>query len=198
MKNLVLVGASHGERLYEALRTLPSYGTEFTAVSWCKKGKTFENLNWPHSLAENDLLICIPFGNELTPRSNTFYCKKTRICHLLRFEPYTAEYWDRLYRQLENKLHTLGGKAVIIDNIYRHVCCTSHKHPGWISYQQALNKQIRSRFSSETCRVVDHRQLLPLGFKKARSILEHRGLQYDSVHFRDYKPLAKRLLDLLR
>jgi len=197
MHRLLIVGASHGQRLYEALTTLPGYGTAFTAVNYCKRGKRFCDLEWPLSVEKSDIVIIIPFGNDLTPRANVSYCRTDRVIHLLKFVPFSSDHWEKLYSSLQKRLDSLDCKKVLIDNIYRHLCCDTHRFSGWLTYQKQLNKQLKARFSSLSCFVIDHRRLLPLSYNQSKSVLAHRKLQTDSVHFRDYRPIAEKLLKRL-
>jgi hypothetical protein len=195
MRNIILVGASHGRHLHKALKTLPGYGTEFTVNCLCESGKKFFDLKWPVKVNSTDYLVVIPFGNDLQPRSNVHFTGGT--AHLVRFQPYSNQYWENLFQGLRARLADRNCEVRIIDNFYRHLCCHLHTNPGWLSYQTTVNKEIRRNFHGDRCQVIDHRSLLPLTYKKARKIPLYKELLKDSVHFRNYRPIAERLLSIL-
>jgi hypothetical protein len=49
MYTVYIVGASHGRRIGDALKTLAGYGTQFQVSFHCIGGKKFEELYWPNS-----------------------------------------------------------------------------------------------------------------------------------------------------
>jgi hypothetical protein len=198
MYTVFVVGASHGRRIGEALKKLAGYGTEFQVSSQCIGGKGFEELNWPNlkNLLENDVLIIVPFGNDLVERK--FVSKKGGLIHLNQFVPRDNKYFDRLFQLLASKLSKTNCIVRILTNFYRHLCCRKHQHAGWLSYQNEVNKKIYSKFHTRgKIQVVDHRYLLPLTFRQAKDTEKYRALQTDSVHFADYTVLAKKILSTL-
>ena len=195
MYTIHVVGASHGRRIGEALKKLKGYGTVFQVSFNCIGGKKFEELNWPNlkNIEENDLLIIVPFGNDLVERKYVF--KSKGIIHLKHFLPRDNKHFDRLFQLLAAKISKINCNVRILTNFYRHLCCRIHDHEGWLSYQNEVNRKIFARFhTSGKIQVVDHRSLLPLNFKKAKDTKRYRALQTDSVHFADYTVLAEKIL----
>jgi len=198
MYTIHVVGASHGRRIGEALKKLKGYGTLFQVSFNCIGGKKFEELNWPNlkNIEENDLLIIVPFGNDLVERKYIF--KSKGIIHLKHFLPRDNKHFDRLFQLLAAKISKINCNVRILTNFYRHFCCRIHDHEGWLSYQNEVNRKIFARFhTSGKIQVVDHRSLLPLNFKKAKDTKRYRALQTDSVHFADYTVLAEKILRTL-
>jgi hypothetical protein len=198
MYTVYIVGASHGRRIGEALKRVSGYGTEFQVSFHCIGGKKFEELYWPSlkNIAENDLLIVVPFGNDLVERKFVF--KNKGIIHLNHFVPRDNKHFDRLFQLLAAKISKTNCNVRILTNFYRHFCCRDHDHEGWLSYQNEVNRKIFSRFhTSGKIQVVDHRSLLPLNFKKAKDTKRYWALQTDSVHFADYTVLAEKIIRTL-
>ncbi len=195
--HIILVAASNGWRLFQALQRIPGYGTTFTVTCLCVRGATFFNLVWPTTVKDDDVLVVIPFGNDLVSRNFVKFDKKTGVIHLEKFVPFEKTYWERLLKSLANKLSDKNCSVFVIDNFYRHFCCDTHRHKGWLSYQTTVNKGIRKRFENSQITVVDHTQLLGNPRIYKRNHLEYRKLQRDSVHFRDFSPIARNLLKML-
>lgn len=194
MRRIILVGASHGWRIYEALKTLPDYGVKFTVLCLCKRGARFSGLVWPKKVELEDSLIVFPFGNDVQPKSHIEFQRHPRTIHLAKFTPYKAEYWENLHQELISRLAGLNCAVKVVDSFYRHFCCNKHVHPGWVKYQASLNSQLRKKCIAANIQVIDHRTLLPLKYRQTRKIGEYRKLMSDAVHFLDYLPIAKVLL----
>jgi hypothetical protein len=118
--HIILVGASHGWRLHEALKTISGYGTTFTVTCLCVRGATFYRLQWPTSVKNDDVLVVILFGNDIQPKSHLEFDKKSRKIHLLKFIPYDKKYWDNLFNALTEKLANRNCTILMIDNFYCH------------------------------------------------------------------------------
>jgi stalled ribosome alternative rescue factor ArfA len=196
--HIILVGASHGWRLFRALKRIPGYGTTFKVTCLCVRGAKFVDLFWPQTVKESDFLVVIPFGNDLHPRKFVRFDGYLKVFHLDKFVPYTEEYWNILFTKLHERLSDKNCKIIVIDNFYRHFCCDAHKHKGCLRYQTKINKNIQKYFENSSVKVVDHVLLLENPRIIKRNHLEYRKLQCDSVHFRDYfancKELAKNAL----
>jgi stalled ribosome alternative rescue factor ArfA len=192
--HIILVGASHGWRLFRSLKQISGYGITFTVTCLCVRGAKFADLHWPQTVKENDFLVVIPFGNDVINRKNINFDRKTGIIHLVKFVPYEKEHWKTLFTKLQEKLSDKNCKILVIDNFYRHFCCDTHRHKGWLSYQTQVNKKLREQFKGSEIKVIDHRYLLNDPRIVKANVLEYRKLQGDSVHFRDYSPIAKNLL----
>jgi hypothetical protein len=195
--HIILVGASHGWRLFQALKRIPGYGVTFKVTCLCVRGARFADLFWPQTVQKDDFLVIIPFGNDVHIRRFVKYDRFRKVFHLERFVPYQKGYWDSLFSRLREKLSDKNCNKIVIDNFYRHLCCERHRHKGWLAYQSKVNKELRDQFKDTSIRVVDHRLLLPNTRNCKLNASEYRKLQGDSVHFRDYFPIAIRLLNLL-
>jgi hypothetical protein len=195
--HIILVGASHGWRLFQALKRIPGYGITFKVTCLCVRGARFADLFWPQTVRKSDFLVVIPFGNDLHIRKFVRFDKYLKVFHLDKFVPYPDEYWNNLFAQLRGRLSDKNCKIAVINNFYRHLCCDAHRHKGWLSYQTKINKNIQKLFENSSVKVIDHRLLLDNHRILKKNPFEYRKLQCDSVHFRDYLPIARNLLKLL-
>jgi hypothetical protein len=195
--HIILVGASHGWRLFQALKRVPGYNSTFKVTCLCVRGARFADLFWPQTVKKDDFLVVIPFGNDLHIRRFVRFDKYLKVFHLDKFLPYPDEYWNNLFAQLQERLSGKNCKIAVINNFYRHLCCEAHRHKGWLSYQTKINKNIQKLFENSSVKVIDHRLLLDNHRILKKNPFEYRKLQGDSVHFRDYLPIAKNLLKLL-
>jgi hypothetical protein len=141
--------------------------------------------------------VVIPFGNDLHIRRFVRFDRDLKVFHLDKFVPYPDEYWNNLFVQLQGRLAGKKCKITVINNFYRHLCCDAHRHKGWLSYQTKINKNIQELFENSSIKVIDHRLLLDDHRILKKNLSKYRKLQGDSVHFRDYLPIAKNLLKLL-
>ena len=195
--HIILVGASHGWRLFQALKRIPGYGITFKVTCLCVSGARFADLFWPQTVQKDDFLVVIPFGNDLHIRRFVRYDRFLKVFHLDKFVPYPKSYWDSLFSRLHEKLSNKNCKITVIDNFYRHLCCEKHRHKGWLAYQSKINKELCDQFKNTSIKTVDHQLLLQNTRNCKLNASEYRKLQGDSVHFRDYFPIATRLLRLL-
>jgi hypothetical protein len=140
--------------------------------------------------------VVIPFGNDLHIRRFVRFDKDLKVFHLDKFVPYPEEYWNSLFSQLQGRLSRRNCKIAVISNFYRHLCCNAHRHKGWLSYQTKINKNIQELFENSSVKVIDHRLLLDDHRILKKNLSKYPKLQCDSVHFRDYLPIAKNLLKL--
>jgi hypothetical protein len=192
--HIILVGASHGWRLFQALKRIPGYGRTFKVTCLCVRGARFADLFWPQTVQADDFLVVIPFGNDLHVRRFVRFDSSQKVFHLDRFIPYPDEYWNNLLSQLQGRLAGKNCKIAVINNFYRHLCCNAHRHEGWLSYQTKINKKIQDLFENTSVKVIDHRLLLDNHRILKKNLKRYRKLQCDAVHFRDYLPIAKNLL----
>jgi lysophospholipase L1-like esterase len=196
MLTITVVGASHGKRLCQALRRHQDYGKQFVVNDLSQPGKPYFDLAWPklETLSENDLLIVIPLGNDLVERKYVYRENSTGIIHLKSFVPRADSYFETRFEDLAEKLSKANCKIRLINNVYRHNCCPVHRHPGWLSYQNKINRQIEQRFNSAKICVIDHRKFIPLSFREAKNVSNYRSFQKDSVHFKNYSYMADFIL----
>ena len=195
--HIILVGASHGWRLFQALKRIPGYGVTFKVTCLCVRGARFADLFWPQTVQKDDFLVVIPFGNDVHIRRFVKYDRFQKVFHLQKFVPYPKSYWDFLFSRLHEKLSGKNCKITVIDNFYRYLCCERHRHKGWLTYQTAVNKELRSQFKNTSVHILDHRLLFDNPRLIKNSALEYRKLQGDAVHFEDYLTIAKNLLKTL-
>jgi hypothetical protein len=140
--HIILAGASHGWRLFQALKRVPGYGITFKVTCLCVRGARFADLFWPQTVKKDDFLVVIPFGNDLHIRKYVKFDRYLKVFHLEKFVPYPKTYWDVLFSKLHEKLSDKNCKIIVIDNFHRHLCCEKHRHKGWLSYQSAVNKEL--------------------------------------------------------
>jgi hypothetical protein len=180
------------------LKRIPGYGSTFKVTCLCVRGARFADLFWPQTVQRDDFLVVIPFGNDLHIRRFVRFDPSQKVFHLDRFVPYPDEYWNNLLAQLQGRLAGKNCKIAVINNFYRHLCCNAHRHKGWLSYQTKINKKIQDLFENTLVKVIDHRLLLDDPRILKKNLKRYRRLQGDAVHFRDYLPIAKNLLRLLK
>jgi hypothetical protein len=85
--HIILVGASHGWRLFQALKRVPGYGIIFKVTCLCVRGAWFADLFWPQTVKKDDFLVVIPFGNDLHIRRFVRFDKYSKVFHLDKFVP---------------------------------------------------------------------------------------------------------------
>ena len=196
MKTVYVIGSSHAHRIQLVLKGLPEYNTEFNILSFAKGGAKFSNLVWPdlESIDPSDVVLVFPLGNDLL--KNRHHIKKQgRIFHLERFEPVEDIVFRTCLYLLEQKLSKCRAKILVVTSFYRHFCCRNHTHQGWLGYQNLRNAQlfyIQDRVPNVT--VLNHKKLVSDRNTELRDTVRYRELQYDSVHFRDYTPIARKIL----
>jgi hypothetical protein len=127
--HIILVGASHGWRLFQALKRVLGYGIIFKVTCLCVRGAWFADLFWPQTVQKNDFLVVIPFGNDLHIRRFVKFDRFLKVFHLEKFVPYPKSYWER------------------------------HRHKGWLTYQTTVNKELRTQFKETSVYILDHRLL---------------------------------------
>jgi hypothetical protein len=91
--HIILVGASHGWRLFRALKRIQGYGTIFKVTCLCVSGAKFVDLVWPKTVNKDDFLVVIPFGNDLHIRKYVKLDRYLKVFHLEKFVPYPKEHW---------------------------------------------------------------------------------------------------------
>ena len=86
--HIILVGASHGWRLFQALKRIQGYGVTFKVTCLCVRGARFADLFWPQTVQKDDFLVVIPFGNDVHIRRFVKYDRFQKVFHLQKFVPY--------------------------------------------------------------------------------------------------------------
>ena len=202
MKTIHIIGSSHGKRLAMALERLPEYGKSYHLKNYAKGGACFKDLVWPDpdDLGSEDVLIVIPFGNDLLQKNkNCIFRGSDKILHMQKFLPTPDNEFLNLYNLLGIKLlGYLENKVFVIQNFYRHFCCEKekHHHRGWLGYQNRRNNELKKELEPFSCYVVvlDHRKLHTRSGQLIKDILMYKSKQYDGVHFRDYSVIGKNVL----
>ena len=202
MKTIHIVGSSHGKRLALALERLPEFRNTYNLKNYARGGVGFKDLVWPDpdDLGSDDVLIVIPFGNDLLQKNkNCVYRGSDKIFHMQRFLPTPDNEFTNLYNFLLIKL--LGyseNKVFIIQNFYRHFCCEKekHHHRGWLGYQNRRNNELKKELEpfSRYVVVLDHRKLHTRSGQLIKDIQMYKSKQYDGVHFRDYSVIGNNVL----
>ena len=195
MRTVYIVGASHSVRIEEALRQLPEYNVQFNVLGFGKSGAKFSQFRWPdlESIDQGDVLLVFPLGNDLIQGKCHF--KRNRILHLQNYEQTDDLSFRIQLNLLRSKLGKCKGKKIVVTNFYRHFCCQDHPKPGWLSYQNLRNAQLYGLLDTDpSITIVNHRKIVSDTNRELRNTVQYRALQYDSVHFKDYAPIAKGLV----
>ena len=201
MNTLWIVGSSHGVRIGKELKKIVIPAADaFEIKNLSKRGARYEQLNWPNpdQVGVNDVILVIPFGNNLVKRGSVK--RENGIWHLTDYQPESETRLQTLAENLKGKCTKYTCKVFIVTNFYRLFCCNLHIHPGWLVFQKKFNISLENRFkrlNNPNIRVLDHRYLVDgtSGGKQAkRSVHYYMSLQYDSVHFRDYHCIANSIL----
>jgi hypothetical protein len=198
MKNIWIVGSSHGVKIGTELVEVIGDQQNYTIRNFSKSGAKFENLIWPNpnSVNKEDTILIIPFGNNLLKG----YSKKiSGNWHLTKYIPQTRLHLSLLITKLYIKCFDYPCKILVITNFYRLLCCPVHKYPGWLKFQYEVNREIEKELSvlAPQVKVLDHRALIDQrpGKKKAKQDMRYYvSLQYDNVHFKDYRVIASNIL----
>lgn len=195
-----VVGASHGLRLAAQLEKIENFKSKYILRSFCIRGKKFRDLPFPQTekSSEQDILIVIPFGNDLQ-KSLVKFDKNDRKLHLTTYKPISEKEYDRLCEELYDKVVQFPGKVLIITNFLRYLCCEAHEYKGWVSLQKKFNSTLAAKFQSlkESVKIVDHYSLVDdqVGRKTVKKVKHYRKLQSDSVHFKNYRIIAERIFN---
>ena len=200
MNTLWIVGSSHGVRIGDAMKRKLLDTDNLTVQNLSKRGARYEQLNWPNpdQVSLDDILLIIPFGNNLVKRGSVKM--ENRMWHLTNYQPESETRLQILADNLEKKCLLYTCKVFIVTNFYRLFCCRLHTHPGWLVFQKKFNISLEKRFktlNNPNIRVLDHRYLVDgtSGGKQARlDVKYYITLQYDSVHFRNYNCIAGSIL----
>jgi len=214
------IGSSHAVRIAQSLLTIPGVGEEFSVDSTCaQSGKVFKDINWPDfsKYDEKDVLIIIPFGNDIFQRNSIRIERlgKGKIIHLVKSAPTSDEHLASLCESLNEKLKGTKAEIIIVTSFYRHLfCCADlrelnpktksyeHAHPGILGIQDRKNKFILSFFKGSGYLVFKHEALLFDNHLRNGRVpkIEYRKKQPDSVHFNDkiYLEIVNRLLEQAR
>ena len=192
---LWIVGSSHGVRLGRELEKIPDIREKYEIKNYSIRGCKYENLVFPavDKVEKGDLLIILPFGNNIIRKGVSFYGGKF---HLTKYCPISLKEYQDLCEDLYQKTLLYSGNILIISNFYRHLCCPVHTYKGWISLQRKFNNLLKEKFAgleSIGIKVLDHLRLVHayLGVRKVKQLGVYSGLQVDAVHFKDYSVIAR-------
>jgi len=205
MKPIVLVlGASHATRIYTAL-TKNKNVENFRLVNNTRPGSTLGspssnklciNYDLLSNLTEKDHVIVQFLGNDLLKKNIFIERQPRKNIHILKFEPKSDAYLNKLRLTLKQILSITKAKVTIIDDIYRHVrCCNNHLFPGLIKFFAKQNRELKNTFPEYT--VLDHRKILGFNYHKIKSVVAYKQILVDSVHLKPqyYEKIAEYLVN---
>ena len=190
MQKIVVLGASHATRIYNALLRHEK-AKDFEIIKYTRPGASlgassknveinksvFSNLN------ERDIVLVQYTGNDLLEKRIEI-SKNPKNIHITDFKPKSDSYVQKARKRLEDILSLTSAKVIIIDDVYRHIrCCDKHLFPGLVSYLSKRNKELQKQFSKKYI-VLDHRTLLKEKFYKIRNLRFYKTLLEDSVHLK--------------
>lgn len=176
---LVVYGHSHAHLLASEISKLGLTNTDL--VTYCKRGATVSTFPLPvvelSSLSEDDVLVLLPFGNDVLARKIKIE-KRPKFIRLLECSPTPQDKLDRLYQSVREVLSSLRCRIYLIDNIYRHTDCKD----AFLSFkkQNGLIQKVFSGIPNLT--VLDHRKLLKVRHKKLRDRAFYSQILKDNVH----------------
>ncbi len=197
MKNIWIVGSSHGVRLGVELKKIVGDQQNFTVRNFSKSGAKYANLIWPVSskVSSEDTIIVLPFGNNLLKGASR---KVSGSWHLTKYLPQSRAKLSQLITELWAKTFDYSCRILVVTNFYRLLCCQTHTYPGWLKFQIEVNKEIEKELCelAPLVRVIDHRAIVddrPGKRLAKQNIKYYISLQYDNVHFKDYKVIANNI-----
>ncbi len=198
-QKLVILGSSHAKRLYHACKDNQEITAKYQVIGNVQSGATWQTFRFNDEmlkqLKEEDTLVVQFLGNDLLKRRIDI-TPNPRVIHLTRFVPQPDSYMSIIRNKLKDKLSTLKCRILIIDDPYRHInCCEEHIYTGLFKYFSQRNAELKRVF--DEYRVIDHRSLMSLPFKKLKCIAYYSSLLEDSVHFKPviYQAWAQSILE---
>lgn len=189
---LAIYGNSHAALLSQELAKVIAKGLQLE--TYCKRGAKVSSFQIPvdelSKLTEKDLLILLPFGNELLARKIQIE-RNPKFIRLLECSPTSQSKLNDLYRRVRQVLGPLKCRIILIDNIHRHV----ESKEAFLFFKKQ-NKIIGEMFSGiGNLTVVDHRKLLPIRGKLLKDRSSYSKILRDGVHLhpRFYRNMAEAL-----
>ena len=203
-RRFMLIGSSHGKKLIIAIYKNPEFLAKFDIFDFTKPGASWNQLVFPEILntfTEIDVLLLMPFGNDLFNKHIQITRSPKKVIHLTRFEPRTAGFIVNLCQQLKSKVSQYKCQIFAFDNVQRHLfCCPRHIYPGVAKYQKDTNSLIRENLGPKV-QALNHTRFLGINPKKVRKASDyHEILLTDSVHMysRYYEAMSVQLLRRMR
>jgi len=198
-----LVGSSHAARLSRFLaHKLHEHG--FELIQFCIPGANFERLQFPDPeiLRESDILIVIPFGNDIFERNSHQIVRSNegKTIHLKKFAPTSESVLKELFKKLQQKLSLFKCRKFILDSFLKYVhCCPKHtsEFPRTIKHQQKCNKSLKRHFTGTDITVLDHLKLFVTPQRQGYINLKYYKMHMvDAVHFsaKTYEHMAAKLV----
>ena len=198
------MGSSHASRFRVHLEQL-SKKFKFDLKVIAKPGAVYNQLVFPDpsELCESDILILLPFGNNLFEKKSFRIenSRKGRIIHISDYKPTPESEIKRLFINLQQKLKKYTCRVFILDSFFKYVnCCEQHvaAFPLTLKHQRKCNRLLKEHFAtlSERYTVLNHIKL----FDKPRTakccVSYYKERMVDSVHFTSdtYKIMAAELI----
>ena len=184
-------------------------GNEHTVVNLGKSGAKFNQIVWPPAskVKPGDILIILPFGNELQKQRSKVV---NRVWTIQNYDPISEAEFSNLMDKLKVKLmdypDSLCDKYVVT-NFYRCLGLPTQQvqHRGWLRLQISFNRMLKnkeaSQFFGARTFIIPHQEIVTdkaPSRKVSKSWVLYSKLQYDGIHFKDYRLIAKRILDTVR
>lgn len=194
--HLFIVGASHSNRLFQALTSsvdpkIQQIKEKFKLVSVTRPGSTFRDLipflPDPKSIQCQDILVCQLFGNNLfKPHIRTQRLPHgQKVIHLEKAIPKDQEGEWTLASEYLSKVPC---KVLLINNPLRHLICQSHCHqlgPVVAIHQRKCNKRLKEFFSHlQNVQVLDYMTLSGFSSFTKRHNRDIEKYSIDGVHLR--------------
>ena len=198
------MGSSHASRFRVHLEHL-SKKFKFDLKVLAKPGAVYNQLVFPDpsELCESDILILLPFGNNLFEKGSYRIenSRKGRIIHISDYKPTPESEIKRLFINLQQKLEKYTCRVFILDSFFKYVnCCEQHvaAFPLTLKHQRKCNRLLKEHFATlpRQYKVLDHLKLFDEPRKARLCLKYYKEKLVDSVHFTSevYKNMAARLI----
>ena len=198
---LHIVGASNGKEIFRSFlkyrKQVPNAVPKITFIkSHCVPGTKYPELIWPTAseLGKDDVLLILPFGNELQKGKYIRDSTPSRTFHLINFVPESDTVFADYMLDLQCRLMRYQCKILVINAFFRFLC-GCHVHPKLIPYIHRRNTELAKILKPlSNVTVLDHRTLVSEKiWKIKRNPKLYMNLLRDSVHFKDNDVIARRI-----
>ena len=151
-----------------------------------------------YTLNESDFMIIQIMNNDLFYPGGIEKTQNPKMFHMTKFLPRPQSELQKMFEEFKTLLSKIRAKIILVDFIYRGLCCMNHKHDQIYSYQSKCNKLLKTIFREY---YQDH---LALCFsrkvaKRLKSPRHYPDILRDAVHLKDehYVSMVKGLFRLL-
>ena len=207
MVAIFLIGSSHAKRLGYKMANL--LGSVHTVVNLGKSGAKFNQIVWPQvsDVKPGDVFIVLPFGNELQKQRSRVV---NRVWTIQNYDPISETEYSNLLDRLRAKLMEYPDSLCdkyIVTNFYRCLGLPTQQvqHPGWLRLQIQFNRILKSKEASQffgaRTFIIPHQDIVTdraPSREVSKNWVFYSQLQYDGIHFKDYRIIANRILDIVR